>query len=188
MPRRSISSASAALIAPLALLALTGCGKKTAHEPAAHVRLSVTSPADSAVINGDQVTVSGTARPATSSVRVLGEHVTLRDGAFSTTVQLGQGAHVIDVMASAPHTQPAFAALRVTRQDLVKVPVFDGSVSIDQARDQIATLGLVPDIKDEDGFFGALLPLTAQICSTDPAGGQLVQAGTTVHVAVSKVC
>jgi len=84
--------------------------------------------------------------------------------------------------------QPAFAALRVTRQTLVRVPVFDGSVSIDQAHDQIAALGLVPKITDEDGFFGKLLPLTAQVCSTSPAGGKEVPAGTTVVVDVSKVC
>ena len=152
------------------------------------MRLSISSPADTAVVNGDHVTVSGTARPSTAQVLVAGHEAQLSGGGFSTTVALGQGSQVIDVIASAPHAQPAFAALRVTRQNLVRVPVFDGSVSIDQARDEIAALGLVPQITDNDGFFGKLLPLTATVCSTDPAGGKEVPAGTVVQVSVSKVC
>jgi hypothetical protein len=62
--------------------------------------LNVTEPADSAIINGDTVTVQGTTTPgATVSVN---DNVITADstGAFSTNVSLDAGPNAIDVIAT----------------------------------------------------------------------------------------
>ena len=92
------------------------------------------------------------------------------DGGFSTTVSLVPGTNLIDVIASAPHAQPAMAALRVIRYVLVTVPGVTGESPSDAAA-AIRGAGLKPQLHGDSDPFAFLLPFSEQVCSQSPNGG-----------------
>lgn len=171
--------------AVLAVLA-AGCGGDD-DEPRRGVRLTIASPGDLAVMRADSVEVAGRVSPETASVRVRGESVPVRGGAFSARVPLEPGTNLVDVLASARGARPAMLALRVQRRVTVEVPDI-GGYSPGDAEDALATLGLQADIEKSSGIFDVLLPVDARVCETDPPHGTTVEPGTTVTVLVSKTC
>ena len=100
------------LPALLAVLATTsfGCGGEPAPPPRPPVALALTAPADASTTRESTVVVSGRVSPATARVIVLGEPVTVSGGGFSTSVDLREGANVIDVGASAPGRRAVWRA------------------------------------------------------------------------------
>lgn len=179
---------SAPFLLVIALITV-GCSSDPAPAPTPpeRVRLNVTAPADNAVVRDSSVRLTGRVTPSTAEVRVLGDDVAVRDGRFETMVPLDVGANVVDVLASEGRRRPAMAALRVTRQVPVTVPDVTG-VSADEARDELAGLGLRPQILEGGSILDQLLPVDAKVCSTDPEAGTEVEGGASVDVVVSKLC
>lgn len=170
-------------------LAISGCSAdpEPAPPPLERVRLNVTAPADNAIVRDDTIRLTGRVTPSTAEVRVLGNDVAVQDGRFEAIVPLDVGGNVVDVLASAGRRRPAMAAIRVTRQVQVEVPDVLG-LSADEARDQLAELGLRPRIEEGGSILDTLLPVDAVVCSTSPEPGTEVDGGTEVDVVVSKLC
>lgn len=180
------------MYAPISLviaLAAPGCSADSppAPPPPERVRLNVTAPADNAIVRDDTVRLTGRVTPSTSEVRVLGDDVPVQDGTFEATVPLDVGTNVVDVLASQGRRRPAMAAIRITRQEQVRVPDLIG-LSADEARDQLAELGLRPRIEEGGSILDDLLPVDTTVCSTSPDAGTEVDGGTEVEVVVSKLC
>ena len=175
----------AAVAVALAAVALAGCGADD--PPRRGVKLTISSPRDQAVLRDDSVQIAGRVSPARSVVRVRGDEVDVRDGAFNARVPLEPGTNVVDVLASARDARPAMLALRVQREVTVKVPDLLG-FSPGDAEDALTSLGLSADVQKSGGIFDVLLPVDARVCQTDPEAGTTVQPGTVVKVSVSKTC
>ena len=94
---------------------------------------------------------------------------------------------MIDVGASAPDARTAWAALRVARETLVGVPDLAGAARSD-AVDQLESLGLRAEVKEDGGLLERLLPGEPHVCETRPGAGAELRRGATVRVAVSKSC
>jgi Glucodextranase, domain B/PASTA domain len=168
-------------------VSLAGCGGATRTAPPPPVRLSVAGPADGATTLAGQVLVRGTVRPAGATVLVAGQRAAVSGGSFTTAVALRPGLNLIDVLAGAPRAHAAMSALRVYRELPVAVPSLDGR-SVSAATDALAQLGLRPRVYDTGGFFQSLLPLSKQVCGTEPGAGSLLAPGTVVQVQIAKVC
>jgi hypothetical protein len=181
--RMSRTRRAAALCA--VTVALAGCGAR--HTLTRHVQLVVTAPADGALVLARSVRLSGRVRPGGATVTVAGRQVAAIAGRFATRVDLDAGANVIDVTASAPGTVAALTAVRVSRQVVVRVPDVVGN-SPDDARTQLAAIGLLADVINEDGVLDSLLPVSTAVCGTDPGAGASADRGATVKVYVAKLC
>ena len=126
-------------------------------------------------------------RPAAAAITVAGRQVAAIGGRFTTRVDLDAGTNVIDVTASAPGTVAALTAVRISRQVVVRVPDIVGN-SPDDARAQLAAIGLLADVLNEDGVLDSLLPVSTAVCATDPSAGARADRGATVKVYVAKLC
>jgi len=174
-------------LACLLALACAGCGGSSA-PPRPAVRVSLDAPGDGAAVRADRVVVRGTVSPAGATVLVRGQAVPVDGGgAWSATIGLEAGTNVIDVLASAKGARAAMTALRVRRLVTVRVPDVSGAGGAD-ATDRLAGLGLQAHVVDTGGFLDGLLPGKPVVCETQPAAGEVVDAGTTVQVLVSKTC
>jgi hypothetical protein len=177
---RSVAAATVALLA-------CACGR-TAHRPAAPVRLTLSSPAAGARIESSEATISGVVSPHGARVLVLGQAVKPgAEGSFSATVSLVPGTNLIDVIASAPHAQPAMTALQVIRYVLVTVPDVTGASPSDAAA-AIRARGLKPQLHGDSDPFSFLLPFSEQVCSQSPSGGAQVDPNSTVTIHLGKLC
>jgi hypothetical protein len=173
----------------VACLGLAACGADDAPPPKAPaaVRLQVSAPADLAVADGGTVAVRGSVNPPGARVRVLGRPAQVSGGAFSAQVPLEAGANVIDVVATARGRTAAFAALRVTREDRIRVPSLR-DVAADEAESRLRDLGLDVDKTRGGGLLDHLLPGEIVVCAQDPPGGADVRRGTTVKILVARAC
>ena len=181
LPRVPSKARSVAL---LAAVAGAGCGGGDSPEP---VSISLLSPADGVVVHEDAVEVRGRVRPGDARVLVAGRAATVRDGAFRGRVQLREGANVVDVGASADDARTAWAALRVSRETLVRLPDLEGTARGDAVK-RLEGLGLRPTVDEGGGLLDRLLPGEARVCETQPGAGAELRRGATVRLAVSKTC
>jgi len=179
---RLASVCSAVLVA--GLVAACGGGSDPVPPP---VRLTVTSPADQAVVRDARVDLAGTVRPSGTRVTVAGRKATVTGGTFRASVALSPGTNVIDVLASAGRARPALVALRVRREVSVRVPDLTG-VSVDEARARLGDLGLDAKVEDGGGLLDRLLPGDPRVCATDPAAGERVDLGESVRVLAARRC
>jgi hypothetical protein len=176
---------------PLAVLALAApvpaCGEEPPPARKEPVRLVLTAPADLGVVRESAVAVQGTVAPAGARVEVLGRDVSVRGGRFRAEVELEPGANLIDVAASADGRRPAFAGMRVVREERVPVPdvVGDGA---DSAREQLEGLGLKVSVEQGGGFFDPILPGDPEVCATEPEAGVQVLPGTEVVLIAARDC
>jgi len=175
--------------AAVAVLAFAGCGddggkRGTAPE---QVRLEISAPADTAVVDGSTVDVRGRVTPSGARVRVLGRLAQVTGGTFTAVVPLAEGANVIDVAATARGRSASVTALRVTRDERVTVPALDGVVA-GELEDELEPLGLRVEAERGGGLLDELLPGEPVVCQQEPAAGTKAQRGTTVRVVVAKTC
>jgi len=156
-------------------------------KPPPPVRLQVSSPADTALVDGGTVEVRGRVSPARAEVRVQGRRARVTGGAFSAVVSLAQGPNVIDVAATARKRSAAMTAFRVTREQRVAVPDLAG-VGLDDAQRALAGRGLRLETERGGGFLDPLVPSGLAVCEQEPAAGADVRRGTTVHAVVARAC
>ena len=168
----------------LAVAAGAGCGGGDAPRP---VSISLTAPADAVVVHENTVEVEGRVRPADAQVRVGGRSATVRGGEFRARVPLNEGPNVIDVAASAEEARSAWAALRVSRETLVRVPDVAGT-GRDDAVDRLESAGLRAEVVPRSGLLDRLLPGEWGVCETEPGEGAELSRGATVRLVVSKTC
>ena len=181
---RSVARAGCLTLTLLAFAWSTGCGGDDAPKP---VSISLVSPADGVVVDENAVEVRGRVKPAGARVLVDGRAAPVANGEFRTRAPLREGANLIDVGASAPGARTAWSALRVARETLLTVPDLAG-VARDDAVDQLDSLGLRAEVKEDGGLLERLLPDAPRVCETEPGAGSELRRGATVRVAVSKSC
>ena len=175
-------------LAALAVAALLGaCGDDTPDRPPAPVRVAIEAPADTAVVSDESVTLRGTVRPSGAEVRVLGREADKDGRAWSAEVELEPGGNVIDVTATMRDRAPAVTAVRVVRQVPVRVPQVRCS-TVQDARDELAALGLEVRVEPRGGLLDDLLPGEDGVCGTQPGAGKTVRPGSSVVLEVAKVC
>ena len=174
----------AALAVLAGVAALAGCG---GDDDPAPVALTISAPADTAVVRDDEVEVRGRVRPAGATVVVGGRRATVTGREFQVRVPLDEGANVIDVGASADGRAAAFRAIRLTRRVLIEIPELGGDAR-DDAVDKLEDLGLRPDVDEEGGLLDRFLPARWSVCRTDPEPGAEVDKGARVRVTVSRAC
>ena len=178
---------AALLLLGLLAAAATGCGEAPRAAPREPVQLTLTAPQDGGVTKEETVQVAGRVAPRTARVLVRGERVPVRDGRFTTVVDLREGANVVDVGASAPGARATWRAVRVTRRSRVRVPELIGSEA-DAAESALASLGLDVRIAVDDDLLDVFRDGPRVVCSTDPAAGAELLPGAEVEVVVSKRC
>lgn len=175
-------------LALLLALGVAGCGGDDPLPPdPPAVRLTVTSPGDPSTVKDPRVEITGRVAPARAAVLVLGKPAQVSGGGFSTSVPLEEGANVIDVSATMPGRSAAFAALRVTYDPRVAIPVLEG-VEDDEAADRLSALGLDPSREAVGGLFDELRSGPRRVCESDPPAGTVVEPGTEVTVKTAKRC
>jgi hypothetical protein len=169
-------------------LLLSACGSKTPAPSVAAVHVAVSVPSDLSAVRADRVEVRGTVRPRVATVMVRGQRARVVGDAWSASVTLRPGVNVVDVLASAGRARPALTVVRVRRLITVTVPdLVDASA--DEARQQLADVGLQGTFEDTSGgFFDDLLGGKPTVCETDPVAGDEVDPGSTVRVTVSRRC
>src|SRR3954447_7828465 len=167
---------------------LAGCGADTPPpKPQKPVQLSVSSPADTAVVRSATAQVTGTVSPAGARVKVQGRLAPVAGGTFTSTVQLAQGANVIDVAATARGRATALTAFRLTRDERVAVPRLTG-LSLDDARTQAQQRDLKLTTESGGGFLDPLVPRGPHVCDQTPSAGKQVPRGSTVQLLVARSC
>src|SRR5215217_4938915 len=164
------------------LLFASGCGDAPAERP---VRLEITAPTDAAVVRDGRVEVRGLVRPRRARVLVLGRPARVVRGEFRLVVPLQVGSNLIDVGASARGAAPAWNALRVTREVVVRVPDVIGA-SRDDAVSQLEALGLRAEVDEEGDLLDELLGGDWFVCATRPPAGSGVPSGSEVRVTVAR--
>ena len=174
-----------ALVA-LFVLFLSACGGSGDDAAKRPVLLRMTGPGDGRIVRAEGVDVTGSVTPK-AVVTVRGERVAVTGGAFSARVPLDAGANVIDVMASADGMAPAMTAVRVVRQLTVRVPDVAGD-SPGNAKERLASAGLRVNVQEAGGLIDQLLPVDRVVCGSEPDAGSTVDSGSTVTIAVAKVC
>ena len=179
---------SALAAAVLGATVLAGCGGgDEPSPPPPPVKVTLDSPRDTATVQSDSVVLRGTVSPVSARVRVRGTRATMSSGRFRAEVALDVGTNVIDVVAEAPGKSPAFAAIRVTRQDTVEVPDVTG-FGVDDAKSALKDVGLKASVRRKGGFIEEIVPRSTRVCETDPVAGDSVPRGTTVEVTVGRLC
>jgi hypothetical protein len=105
------------VLAPLALLALGGCGSSSPKSSASSsaVSIRIVAPADGVRTSADRTAVRGTVIPSDATVQVQGQTAQVGNGVFTASVALHPGANTIDVTASAAGQAPATATIAVIR-------------------------------------------------------------------------
>jgi hypothetical protein len=166
------------------LATFAACGEESDPPKA---RLKVLGPADDALVHDEQVEVRGRVRPPGARVLVAGEPATVERGSFRAIVPLEEGANVVDVGATARGATPAWTALRVSRQSLVRVPDLAGA-DAEEAVEELRGLGLRVTVEEEGGFLDRLLPGGPRVCGSDPPAGAEVSPGKAVRLVVAKAC
>jgi len=180
---------------PRALLLLTAvlgavaaaCGDDPAPAPRPPVQLAITAPRDAETTSDPTIVVGGTVSPANARVVVLGEVVAVEGGSFSTSVDLREGPNVVDIGASAAGRRAVWRALRVTRRSTIRLPTLVGREA-DDVRSELADLGLVVRVTDDDNLLDAFRGGPQLVCQSDPAEGTRVASGAEVEIVVSKTC
>ena len=173
------------LVLPLLFVGwASGCGDSPAERP---VRLEITAPADAAVVQDGSVEVRGLVHPRGARVLVLGRPARVDGGEFSAVVPLRVGSNLIDVGASARGAAPAWNALRVTREVLVKLPDLIGATR-DDALAQLDALGLEAEVQEEGDLLDELLGGDWIVCASSPRAGSDVRRGARIHLIVSRGC
>jgi hypothetical protein len=170
-------------------LLLSACGgsDRPAAAPAP-VRVDVVEPGDLGAVRDARVQVRGTVRPASAVVTVDGDRASVSGGAWTADVALEPGVNLVDVLASAGGARPALTVVRVRRLIDVEVPDLTGA-TVDDARQQLADLGLKGEFQESGGgFFDELLGGKPNVCQTDPPAGSRVDPGATVQVTVARRC
>lgn len=177
---------------PLALILAAGllvsaCGE--APQPAANARvtLKLSLPDDGGMVRDERVLVRGTVSPADSVVQVGGEDAEVDGGEFTREVPLDPGGNVIDVTATSPGRRPATDAVRVTRDMRVEVPKLVGS-EVDPAKTALGNVGLKVTEQRAGTWLDRVLGGTPKVCEMEPAGGALVDPGTTVTIVTANDC
>ena len=170
-------------------VAIAGCGGQDAasRKPPRPVRLHVSSPADTALVDGGTVEVRGTVSPPRAQVRVQGRPARVSGGAFSALVALEQGPNVIDVAATARNRAAALTAFRVTREQRVTVPDLTGA-GVDDAQRALGRRGLHLRTQRGGGFLDPLVPHALAVCEQEPVAGADVRRGATVRTLVARAC
>jgi len=167
---------------------LGGCGDDAPPpKPQKPVQLTVSTPLDTAVVQGATMQVRGTVSPPGARVKVQGHTARVSGGEFSSSVKLAHGANVIDVAATAGGRAAALTAFRVTREERVSVPDLAG-LSVDDAQEAAGNLGLELEAERGGGFLDSLVPRSIGVCEQEPAPGKQVRRGTTVRVLVARAC
>jgi PASTA domain/Glucodextranase, domain B len=161
-----------------------GCGEDPTQRP---VRLEITAPTDAAVVRDGSVEVRGLVHPRGARVLVLGRPARVVRGEFRLVVPLEAGSNLIDVGASARGAAPAWSALRVTREVVVRLPELIGATRED-AVSQLDALGLRAEVEEEGDLLDELLGGDWIVCATRPSAGSDVPRGADVHVTVAKGC
>ncbi len=118
---------------------------------------------------------------------VLGRPAHVDGGEFSAVVPLRVGSNLIDVGASARGAAPAWNALRVTREVLVKLPDLAGAAR-DDAVDRLEALGLSAEVEEHGDLLDELLGGDWIVCESDPPAGSHVPSGTDVKLIVARGC
>lgn len=162
----------------------SGCGDSPAERP---VRLQITAPADAAVVRDGSVEVRGLVRPRGARVLVLGRPARVARGEFRAVVPLRVGSNLIDIGASARGAAPAWNAVRVTRELVVRVPDLVGATREDAVA-RLDALGLRADVEEEGGLLDALLGGDWIVCAIRPPAGSELQRGARINVTVAKGC
>ncbi len=176
------------IVAGSAAALIGGCGTADPPpKPQKPVQLTVSAPADTAVVQGSTAQVSGTVNPPGASVRVQGHAARVSGSTFSATVTLAQGPNVIDVAASASGRAVAMTAFRLTREERVAVPQLVG-LSLDDARTQAGQRDLQLTTERGGGFLDPLVPRGLHVCDQSPSAGKQVRRGTTVKLLVARSC
>jgi hypothetical protein len=186
MASHQILGRAGGLLLPL-LLALgcaSGCGDHPTERP---VRLEITAPTDAAVVQDGSVEVRGLVHPRRARVLVLGRPARVARGEFRAVVPLQVGSNLIDVGASAPGAAPAWNALRVTREVLVKLPDLIGATR-DDAIARLDALGLRAEVEEEGGLLDELLGGDWIVCASRPPAGSDVPQGAGIQLTVAKGC
>jgi hypothetical protein len=169
------------------LVSLAGCGEQPVDPPRRPVQLTLSEPQDTGTTREATVRVSGSVSPASARVLVMGERVAVSGGRFSTSIDVREGANVIDVGAAAPGARATWRALRVTRHSKIELPDLVGREA-DEASDAVTALGLSPQVGVDDGLLDAFRRRPRVVCSTDPAGGAQLRPDDEVQLVVSKTC
>jgi hypothetical protein len=165
-----------------------GCGADDPPpKPQKPVRLSISTPVDTAVVQGATMEVRGTVSPPGAHVRVQGHAARVSGGTFTTSVKLDHGTNVIDVAATARGRAAALTAFRVTREERVAVPDLAG-LSVDDARAAAGKLDLKLESERGGGFLDSLVPRRIGVCDQSPPPGKQVRRGTVVRVLVARAC
>jgi glucodextranase-like protein/PASTA domain-containing protein len=172
----------------LLLLLAGGCGSGSADSRTQRpVRLEITTPADAAVVHDGSVEVRGLVHPRGARVLVLGRPARVAGGEFRAVVPLQEGSNLIDVGASARGAAPAWNALRVTREVLVRLPDLVGATRED-AIARLDTLGLRAEVEEEGDLLDELLGGDWNVCASRPAAGSEVSRGAVIHLTVARGC
>jgi hypothetical protein len=178
---------SCTLVAVAAAALLSACGGSAGPATPA-VKLSLSAPGDGARVQTSTVTITGAVSPRDARVLVVGHRATTSPGGeFSATVSLIPGTNLVDMIASAPHARPAMSVVRIVRYVLVSVPDVTGESPSDAAA-AIRGAGLSPKLHGDTDPFSFLLPLSEEVCSQTPAGGDHVAPNTTVTISIGKLC
>jgi hypothetical protein len=181
---RSTMGAGGLALVLVASASLPGCGDPARQRP---VALRVTAPRDSAVVRDRMIEVRGRVRPSGARVLVGGRRASVSGHEFRATVPLRSGSNLVDLGASAPGSRTTWAAVRVTREIVVKLPDLVGA-SRGDAVDRLASLGLRSEVAEQRSFFDVLNPAGWRVCDTGPRGGAEVPKRALVRVVVSKRC
>jgi glucodextranase-like protein/PASTA domain-containing protein len=183
----AVALSAVALVALAAVAAGCGAGGDGGAASSRPVRLAITAPLDTGTTRSPTTTVSGTVSPSSAQVLVMGKSVGVSGGRFSTTVDLREGANVVDVGASAAGAAPVWRAVRVTRASEIAVPDVVG-LTADDGRSRVAAAGLDAQVDDRGGLLDAFRDGPKRVCGTDPDTGTKLTPGSTVTLIVAKAC
>ena len=177
------------IVAGIAGALLGGCGSsdEPPPKPQKPVRLTVSTPIDTAVVQGATATVTGTVSPARARVIVQGHSAQVSNGSFSSSVTLDHGANVIDVAATARGRTAALTAFRITREERIAVPDLAG-MSLADAEKEAADRELELTTERGGGFLDSLVPRDIHVCEQRPAAGTRVRRGSSVRLLVARSC